>query len=168
MSDTEKDNESDRGYRAGRIRESDVEPYTGLRWVSTLFKAASVFVLVAMLAEFIAGFRIEGAGALPILLGESVRTAVVAMVLWGMGDLVRLLVDVGHDVRAQRILLTRVASRLRSEAKARAGAGSDGDELDPDDSDHDGYLEEEEAEEPREAGDGRRSGTQARDPASVQ
>lgn len=103
------------------VRESDVEPYTALRWVGTLFKAAAVFLGVAIVAEFIAGLRFEGTAALPVLLGEMARTAVIAVVLWGGGDLVRLLIDVGHDLRAERVLLGRIAARI-----PRAAAGGDG------------------------------------------
>jgi hypothetical protein len=106
------DNEQSRGQRAGAIRSTDLEPYTGLRWVSTLFKAAAVFVFIALAAEFVAGVRMTGTGALPALLGETARTAVIAVVLWGSGDLVRLLVDMGHDLRAQRILTVRLLSRI--------------------------------------------------------
>jgi hypothetical protein len=74
-----------RGPRAGAIRSSDLEPYTGLRWVATLFKAAAVFIFVALAAEFVAGLRLAGAAALPGLLGETARTAVLAVVLWGGG-----------------------------------------------------------------------------------
>lgn len=97
--------------RAGAIRSSDLEPYTGLRWTATLFKAAAVFIFVALAAEFVAGLRLVGAAALPGLLGETARTAVLAVVLWGGGDLVRLLVDMGHDLRAQRVLMVRLLSR---------------------------------------------------------
>jgi hypothetical protein len=100
-----------RARRAGAIRSSDLEPYTGLRWVATLFKAAAVFIFVALAAEFVAGLRLAGAAALPGLLGETARTAVLAVVLWGGGDLVRLLVDMGHDLRAQRVLMVRLLSR---------------------------------------------------------
>ncbi|HSH46096.1 MAG TPA: hypothetical protein VK966_09580 [Longimicrobiales bacterium] len=105
------DQSKPRGRRAGAIRSTDLEPYTGLRWVATLFKAAAVFIFVALAAEFVAGLRITGAAALPVLLGETARTAVLAVVLWGGGDLVRLLVDMGHDLRAQRILMVRLLSR---------------------------------------------------------
>lgn len=97
--------------RTGAIRSTDLEPYTGLRWVATLFKAAAVFIFVALAAEFVAGLRMTGTGSLPALLGETARTAVIAVVLWGGGDLVRLLVDMGHDLRAQRILMVRLLSR---------------------------------------------------------
>jgi hypothetical protein len=100
-----------RAPRAGAIRSSDLEPYTGLRWVATLFKAAAVFIFVALAAEFVAGIRLVGTAALPSLLGETARTAVLAVVLWGGGDLVRLLVDMGHDLRAQRVLMVRLLTR---------------------------------------------------------
>jgi hypothetical protein len=101
------------------VRRTDIEPYTALKWVSSLFKGAAVFLAVAVIAEFIAGIRMEGPQALSILLGELARTAVLAVVLWGGGDLVRLLMHVGHDVRAQRIMLARVAFRLRKDAVAQ-------------------------------------------------
>lgn len=102
--------DGERRYRRDRIgvvRRSDLEPYTALRWVASLFKAASVFLIVAVVAEVIAGLRIEGWAALPILLGEIARTAVLAVVLWGGGDLVRLMIDIGHDIRANRVLQAR-------------------------------------------------------------
>jgi hypothetical protein len=95
----------------GSVRDSDIEPYTALRWVGTLFKAAAVFLAVALVGEFIAGLRAEGATVLPILLGELARTAVLAVVLWGGGDLVRLMIQLGNDVRAERILLSRLVYR---------------------------------------------------------
>lgn len=98
----------------GKVRKGDLEPYTALRWVSTLFKAAAVFLIVAVFAELVAGIRIDGWAALPFLLGEIARTVVLAVVLWGGGDLARLLIDIGHDIRADRILLTRLSSRLET------------------------------------------------------
>ena len=109
MEDQDKD--KPRGRRTGAIRSTDLEPYTGLRWTATLFKAAAVFIFVALAAEFVAGLRMAGPGALPGLLGETARTAVLAVVLWGGGDLVRLIVDMGHDLRAERILMVRLLSR---------------------------------------------------------
>jgi hypothetical protein len=97
--------------RAAAIRQGDHGSYTALRWVSTLFKSASVFLAVAMLAEFIAGIRAEGWSAMPILLGEVARATVLAVLLWAGGDLVRLLLQIGRDLRAERVLLARIAYR---------------------------------------------------------
>ncbi|MFW6089494.1 MAG: hypothetical protein ACODAB_07065 [Gemmatimonadota bacterium] len=108
-------------HRPGAVRSGDIEPYTALRWVGTLFKAAAVFLGVAILAEIIAGLRFEGTAALPTLLGELARTVVFAIVLWGAGDLVRLLIDIGHDLRAERILMGRISSRIPARAGAAEG-----------------------------------------------
>lgn len=102
-----------RSARAAAIREEDIEPYTALRWVSTLFKAAAIFLVVALIGESIAGLKVAGTQAIPLLLGEMARTVVFIVVLWGAGDLVRLMIDLGHDIRAQRVLLARLAYRVR-------------------------------------------------------
>ncbi len=103
---------SKRRSRAAAVRETDIEPYTALRWMGTIFKAAAIFLIVAIVGEIVAGLRVEGVGAMPLLLGTLARTVVLAVLLWGAGDVARLLVDVGHDIRAERILLARVAHRL--------------------------------------------------------
>ncbi len=104
--------EQNREKRApGVVRQTDIEPYTALKWVSWLFKAAAVFLFVALVGEFVAGLRYDGVRSAPVLLGEAARTFVVAVVLWAGGDLVRLFVHLGHDIRAERILLARLVSR---------------------------------------------------------
>ncbi len=95
----------------GSVRRTDIEPYTALRWLGTLFKSAAVFLAVAVAGEFVAGLRFEGTRALPILMGELARTVVLAVIMWGAGDLVRLLITVGNDIRAERILLARLVYR---------------------------------------------------------
>lgn len=111
--DPEPDEGAPRQARAAAIREEDIEPYTALRWVATLFKAGAIFLAVALVGEAVAGIKMGGSEAIPILLGELARTLVFIVVLWGAGDLVRLLIDLGHDIRAQRVLLARMAYRLR-------------------------------------------------------
>lgn len=104
-------NDKRNGGHVGRVRDSDIEPYTALRWVGTMFKAAAIFLAVALTGEFIAGVRFEGMAAVPSLLGAMARTIVLAVVLWGGGDLVRLLIQLGNDIRAERILLARLVHR---------------------------------------------------------
>jgi hypothetical protein len=114
MSQDSRSKEKDRRPRdkfVGSVRQSDIEPYTALRWLGTLFKAAAVFLAVATVGEFIAGVRFHGSSELPELLGQLARTTVMAVVLWGAGDLVRLLIQLGNDVRAERILLSRLVHR---------------------------------------------------------
>jgi hypothetical protein len=121
------DDENKRAQKAfiGAVRQSDIEPYTALRWLGTLFKSAAVFLLIAIIGEFIAGLRFDGMAALPTLLGELARTVVFAVVMWGVGDLVRLLITVGNDIRAERILLARLVFRTPEQRAADQADESD-------------------------------------------
>jgi hypothetical protein len=93
----------------GGVRASDIEPYTGLRYLSKLFRFMAVILVLLLLAEIATGIYAQGSAAVPTLLGEASRLIVMAGVLWGTGDLAHLLIDVGHDVRAARIIVTRGA-----------------------------------------------------------
>jgi hypothetical protein len=96
------------------VRASDIEPYTGLRYLSKLFRFMAVILVLLLLAEIVTGIYTQGSAAVPTLLGEASRLIVLAGVLWGTGDLAHLLIDVGHDVRAARILVTRAATGDRT------------------------------------------------------
>jgi hypothetical protein len=107
-----REEESDRARRdPGAIRAEDTEPYLALQYVARLFKIAALVVVVALIAEVVAGIILEGAGAILPLMAEVIRGVVLASILWGAGDLTLLLIDVGHDVRAARVLLGRLSAR---------------------------------------------------------
>lgn len=93
------------------IRAEDTEPYFGLQYIARLFKIAAMVVVVALVAEIVIGVALEGAGALVPLFAEVIQGVVLAAILWGAGDLTLLLIDVGHDVRAARVLLGRLSAR---------------------------------------------------------
>jgi hypothetical protein len=95
------------------IRATDIEPYTGLRYLSKLFRFLAVILVVLLVAEAATGIYTQGAASIPTLLGEASRLIVLAGVLWGTGDLAHLLIDMGHDVRASRILVSRVAAKAK-------------------------------------------------------
>lgn len=100
----------------GAIRAEDVEPYFALQYVARLFKIAALVVIVALTAEVIAGIALEGVSAILPLFAEVIRGIVLAAILWGVGDLTVLFIDVGHDVRAARVLLGRISARGAAES----------------------------------------------------
>lgn len=114
--------EEDERIRAdpGAIRAEDTEPYLALQYVARLFKIAAMVVVVALVAEVVAGIILEGAGAILPLMAEVIRGVVLASILWGAGDLTLLLIDVGHDVRAARVLLGRISARAAGDNPERA------------------------------------------------
>ena len=91
-----------------QVRADDLEPYVGLRYLSKLFKLMAIILLLLLVAEIITGLVAQGSAAIPTLLAETSRLVVLAGLLWGSGDLAILLIDMGHDVRAGRILLGRL------------------------------------------------------------
>jgi hypothetical protein len=107
------------------VRAGDLEPYTGLRYLSKLFRFMAVILIMLLIAEVATGIYTQGSAAVPTLLGEASRLIVLAGVLWGTGDLAHLLIDVGHDVRAARILVARVAHNGKAPAPAARSARGD-------------------------------------------
>lgn len=89
------------------VRSTDLEPYVGLRYLSKLFRLIAIILLLLLVAEIVTGLTTQGSAAIPTLLGEASRLIVLAGALWGVGDLAILMVDVGHDVRAVRVYLSR-------------------------------------------------------------
>src|SRR5690606_2802969 len=88
-----------------RVRDSDMQPYVGLRYLSKLFKLMALVLVLLLFAEIVTGISVQGGMSVPTLLAEASRLIVLAGLLWGAGDLAILMIDVGHDVRATRILV---------------------------------------------------------------
>ena len=97
------------------VRASDLEPYVGLRYLSKLFRLMAVILILLLVAEIVTGLRMHGTDAIATLLAEASRLIVLAGLLWGSGDLAILLIDVGHDVRAARILIGRQTAHHATE-----------------------------------------------------
>jgi len=119
------DDRLERGRRdPGAVRAEDTEPYVGLQYVARLFKIVAMVVIVALTAEIVAALAMEGPDALFPLFLEVLQGAVLAALLWGASDLTLLFIDVGHDVRAARVLLGRMSARMNSDAAAAAAAAA--------------------------------------------
>src|SRR5687768_1892265 len=103
------------------VRATDLEPYVGLRYLSKLFRLIAIILLLLLVAEIVTGLTTQGSAAIPTLLGEASRLIVLAGALWGVGDLAILMIDVGHDVRAARILLSRIVHSGNGGERDRSG-----------------------------------------------
>ena len=106
-----------------RVRAADLEPYIGLKYLSRLFKLMAVVLILLLVSEIITGLVTSGLNALPTLLGEVSRLVVFAGLLWGSGDLAILLIDMGHDLRATRILIGRQLAHTMDEHHGQIDPG---------------------------------------------
>jgi len=96
---------------SARVRDADLEPHAGLRYIARLFKLLAVLLVLLLLAEAIMGLAQQGAAALPTLLVEATRLIVFAALLWAAGDVALMLIDANHDLRALRVLMGRVSAQ---------------------------------------------------------
>ena len=97
------------------VREDDVEAVLGLHWVAWLFRALSVLVFVLMVLQLALGLTSTVELSVGVLFAEAVRMLILSAMLWAAGALADLFVRSHHDLRATRVLLTRIAYRLREE-----------------------------------------------------
>ncbi|HEX9108872.1 MAG TPA: hypothetical protein VF832_16615 [Longimicrobiales bacterium] len=96
---------------SSRVRDADLEPHAGLRYIARLFKVLAVLLVLLLVAEVIMGLVQQGAAALPTLLVEATRLIVFAALLWAAGDVALMVIDANHDLRALRILMGRVSAQ---------------------------------------------------------
>jgi hypothetical protein len=115
-----------------QVREEDLEPHAGLRYIARLFKVLAILLLLLLIAEVVIGVAAEGGAAIPTLMVEATRLIVFAGLLWGLGDMALMLIESNHDLRATRILVGRLNGRVNGiceridAATARMGEGSAG------------------------------------------
>lgn len=96
-----------------QVREEDLEPHEGLRYVARLFKVLSILLVLMLIFEVFIGLAQEGGSAVPTLLVEATRLIVLAGFLWGAGDLALMFIESNHDLRANRILLGRLNGKMQ-------------------------------------------------------
>lgn len=95
------------------VREEDLEPHAGLRYIARLFKVLSLLLLLMLVGEVVIGLLQQGSVAVPTLLVEATRMLVFAGFLWAGGDLALMLIESNHDLRATRILVGRINARVQ-------------------------------------------------------
>lgn len=96
------------GPPEARVREDDLEPHAGLRYVARLFKVLAILLGLMLIAEVVIGLTQQGSAAIGTLLVEATRTIVFGGLLWGIGDIALMLIESNHDLRATRILVGRL------------------------------------------------------------
>jgi hypothetical protein len=95
------------------VRDEDLEPHEGLRYIARLFKILSILLILLLTGEVVIGLVQIGAEAIPTLLVEATRLVVFAAFLWGAGDIALMLIESNHDLRAARILLGRLNGKMQ-------------------------------------------------------
>lgn len=107
------EDEYDVGPPESRVREDDLEPHAGLRYVARLFKVLAILLVLLLIAEVIIGLTQQGGAAVATLLIEATRLIVFAGLLWGIADIALMLIESNHDLRATRILVGRINAELK-------------------------------------------------------
>ena len=97
------------------VRENDIEPTLGLHWVAWMFRALAALVFVLMVLQLALGLTSTVELSYGVLFAEAVRMLILTCLLWGAGALADLFVRSHHDLRATRVLLARIAYRLRED-----------------------------------------------------
>jgi hypothetical protein len=100
------------------VREDDLEPHAGLRYVARLFKVLAILLCLLMVGEIVLGLTQEGTSALGTLLVQATQLVVFAAFLWGAGDIALMLIASNHDLRAARILLGRINTSLQGSERS--------------------------------------------------
>ena len=103
------------------VRDEDMEPHEGLRYIARLFKILAILLILLLIGEVILGLVNRGNEAIPTLLVEATRIIVFAALLWAAGDMALMLIESNHDLRATRILVGRLNGKV-----ARLEGGSVG------------------------------------------
>ncbi len=110
------------------VRDEDLEPHAGLRYIARLFKVLAVLLILLLIAEIVLGLMRQGSEAIPTLLIEATRLIVFGGLLWGAADMALMLIESNHDLRATRILVGRVNAKVQRMEEAnppiRTGGGS--------------------------------------------
>ena len=108
-----------------QVREEDMEPHGGLRYIAWLFKVLAILMVLVLIAELVIGLRSGTPMAMTTLMVEATRLVVFAAFLWAAGDMALMFIESNHDLRATRILVGRLieitAEQEAANARERSG-----------------------------------------------
>lgn len=115
--DTEPDTPEDHVDLFRETPPAILEPHASLAYVGVLFKVLAIVVFLLIVAEVVLGVRADGLEALPVLLLEVAQLLVIAGLLWGGGDIAKLILETNHDIRASRVMLWQLTQLRRLELR---------------------------------------------------
>lgn len=104
------------------VRDEDLEPHAGLRYIARLFKLLALLLLLLLVGEIVIALLRQGWEAISFLLIEGTRLIVFAGLLWGTADLALMLIESNHDLRATRILVGRLNGKMERLLEAQGAA----------------------------------------------
>ena len=96
-----------------QVRDEDLEPHEGLRYIARLFKMLAILLILMLFGEVAIGLAQQGDESIPTLVIEATRLIVFACFLWGAGDIALMQIESNHDMRATRILMGRLNSKMQ-------------------------------------------------------
>jgi hypothetical protein len=96
-----------------KVRDDDLEPHEGLRYIARLFKVLAILLILLLVGEAVMGLLRQGSAAIPTLLVEATRLIVFAGFLWAAADMALMFIESNHDLRATRILVGRLNARVQ-------------------------------------------------------
>ena len=109
-----------------QVREEDMEPHAGLRYIAWLFKVLAILMVLVLIAELVIGLRSGTPMAMTTLMVEATRLIVFAGFLWAAGDMALMFIESNHDLRATRILVGRLTAIAAEHEDANARKGAHG------------------------------------------
>lgn len=101
------------------VREHDIEETRSIRFIAFLFRGMAILLLALMAAQIVFGLTSTVPLSPGVLFADAVRLIIFAGLLWGAGELAVLWVKSHYDIRAQRILTSRIAYLLQQEVADR-------------------------------------------------
>ena len=101
-----------------QVREEDMEPHAGLRYIAWLFKVLALLIVLVLIAELVIGLRSGTPMAMTTLMVEATRLVVFVGFLWAAGDMALMFIESNHDLRATRILVTRLTAMAAEQETA--------------------------------------------------
>ena len=101
------------------VREHDIEETKSIRFIAFLFRGMAILLLLLMAAQIAFGLMSTVPLSPGVLFADAVRLVIFAGLLWGAGELAVLWVKSHYDIRAQRILTSRIHYLLQQEVADR-------------------------------------------------